>query len=79
MNTRVNKSIIKSPKHFENSHFSISFFTKNPIIEYRKPRFKIGDKVRISKYDVPLRKCYKSQFANEIFQIAKIATLKPPI
>ena len=55
------------------------FFYKNPIIEYKKPRFKIGDKVRISKYDIPLRKGYKSQLTSEIFQIFKIASLKPTI
>ena len=54
------------------------FFYKNPIIEYKKPRFKTGDKVRISKYDIPFRKGYKSQFTSEFFQIVKIATLKSP-
>ena len=77
MNTRVNRSIGKSPKNVKISDF-LSIFYKNPIIEYKKPRFKIGDKVRISKYDIPFRKGYKSQFTNEIFQIVKIATLKPP-
>ena len=77
MNTRVNRSIGKSPKNVKNSDF-LSIFYKNPIIEYKKPRFKIGDKVRISKYDIPFRKGYKSQFTSEIFEIIKIATLKPP-
>ena len=78
MNTRVNRSIGKSPKNVKNSNFFVNFFYKNPIIEYKKPRFKIGDKVRISKYDIPFRKGYKSQFTIEIFQIVKIVTLKPP-
>ena len=77
MNTRVNRSIGKSPKNVKNSDF-LSIFYKNPIIEYKKPRFKIGDKVRISKYDIPFRKDYKSQFTSEVFEIVKIATLKPP-
>ena len=77
MNTRVNRSIGKSPKNVKNSDF-LSIFYKNPIIEYKKPRFRIGDKVRISKYDIPFRKGYKSQFTSEIFEIVKIATLKPP-
>ena len=75
--TRVNRSIGKSPKNIKNSDF-LSVFYKNPIFEYKKPRFKIGDKVRISKYDVPFRKGYKSQFTSEIFQNVKIATLKLP-
>ena len=77
MNTRVNRSIGKSPKNVKNSDF-LSIFYKNPIIEYKKPLFKIGDKVRISKYDIPFRKGYKSQFTSEVFEIFKIATLKPP-
>ena len=77
MNTTVNRSIGKSPKTVKNSDF-LSIFYKNPIIEYKKPRFKIGDKVRISKCDIPFRKGYKSQFTSEIFEIVKNATLKPP-
>ena len=77
MNTRVNRSIGKSPKNVKNSDF-LSIFYKNPIIEYKIPRFKTGDKVRISKYDTPFRKGYKSQFRSEIFKIVKTATLKPP-
>ena len=77
MKTRVYRSIGKPPKNVKNSHFW-SVFYKNPIIEYKKPRFKIGDRVRISKYDIPFRKGYKSQFTSEIFQIVNIATLKPP-
>ena len=56
MNTRVNRSIGKPPKNVKNSDFLSIFFYKNPIIEYKKPRFKIGDKVRISKYDIPFKK-----------------------
>ena len=77
MNTRVKRSIGKSPKNVENSDF-LSIFYKNPIIEYKKPRFKIEDKVLISKYDIQFRKNYKSQFTSENFQIVKISTLKPP-
>ena len=55
----------------------LHFFRKT-IAENKKPRFKIGDKVRIPMYDILFRKGYKSQFTSEIFQIVKIATLKPP-
>ena len=54
------------------------FFYKCPISQYKKPRFKVGDKVRISKHDVPFRKGYNSQFTSEIFEIVKIATYKLP-
>ena len=77
MNSRVNRSTGKAPKEVKNKDF-LSIFYKNPIRQYKKPRFKVGDKVRISKYDIPFRKGYKSQFTSEIFEIVKIATYKPP-
>ena len=46
--------------------------------EYKKPVFKHGDRVRISKYDLPFRKGYKPQFTREVFEIEAIATRKQP-
>ena len=46
--------------------------------EFKKPTFKIGDRVRISKYDLPFRKGYKPHFTREVFEIVAIATRKPP-
>ena len=46
--------------------------------DFRKPPFKVGARVRISKYDLPFRKGYKPQFAREVFEIVAIATRKPP-
>ena len=76
MSSRVNRSIGKAPKEVKNKDFLSIFFYKNPISQYVKTRFKAGDKVRISKYDIPFRKGYKSQFTSEIFEIVKIATYK---
>ena len=38
-----------------------------------KPAFKIGNRVRTSKYDLPFRKGYKPEFTREIFEIVAIA------
>ena len=46
--------------------------------EFKKPAFKIGDRVRISKYDLPFRKGCKPQFTREVLEIVAIATRKPP-
>ena len=46
--------------------------------EFKKPTFKIGDRVRISKYDLPFRKGYKPQFTREVFEIVATATREPP-
>ena len=77
MNTRVNLSTGKAPKNVTNKDF-LSIFFRNPVNQYERPRFKVGENVQISKKAIPFRKGYKSQFTNEIFKIVKIATFKPP-
>ena len=77
MNTRVNRSTGKVQKNITNKTFR-QFFYRNPINQYKRPRFKVGENVRISKKGILLRKGYKSQFTNEILKIVKIATYKPP-
>ena len=46
--------------------------------EFKKPIFKIGERVRISKSDLLFRKGYKPQFTREVSEIVAIATGKPP-
>ena len=41
-------------------------------------KFRIGDFVRISKFDLPFRKGYKQTFTNEVFEVYDIPTIKPP-
>ena len=72
-----NRSIEMKPNHVENSDFMSIIYSK-PLRENRKPKVGIGDKVRISKYNLPFRKGYKPQFTQEIFEIVTIATKKPP-
>ena len=43
-----------------------------------KPRFEVGDTVRIAKQDLPFKKGYKQNFTDEIFTIRRIATPNPP-
>ena len=44
----------------------------------RKPKYKIGDKVRISHPDLPFKKGYKQTYTDEIFTIVGIPTTSPP-
>ena len=46
--------------------------------EFKKPSVKSGDRVQISKYDLPSREGYKPQFTREVFETVAIATRKPP-
>ena len=55
----------------------MSILYSKPLREYKKPKFKTGDRVGISKYDLRFRKGYKPQFTSEVFEIVAIATRKP--
>ena len=65
------------PNTVRNCDFMSIFYSK-PSREFKKPTFKVGKRVRISKYDLPFRKGYKPQFTGEVFEFAAIATRKPP-
>ena len=54
----------------------MSILYSKPFREYKKPTFKIGDRVRIPKYELPFRKGYKPQFTRQIFEIVAVATKK---
>ena len=56
----------------------MSILYSKPLRDFKKPTFKIGDRVRISKYDLFFRKSYKPQFTREVFEIVAFATRKPP-
>ena len=77
LNSRRNCSINLIPKNVKNSGF-LSILYSKPLREFRKPQFKIGERVRISKYDLPFRTGYKQQFTQEVFEIVAISSRKPP-
>ena len=77
LNSKRNCSIDLIPKNVKNSDF-LSILYSKPLREFRKPQFKIGDRVRISKYDLPFLKGYKPQFTQEVFEIVAIASRKRP-
>ena len=64
------------PKNVNNSDF-LSILYSKPLREFRKPKFKVGDRVRISKYDFLFRKGYKPQFTEEVFEIVAISSKNP--
>ena len=77
VNSRTNCLIDLIPKNVENSDF-LSILYSKPLREFRKPKLKIGARVRISKYDLPFRNGYKPQFTQEVFKIVAISSRKPP-
>ena len=78
LNSRRNSSIEMRRNTVKNCDF-MSVLCSKLLREFKKPTFKIGDRVRISKYHLPFCKGYKPQFTREVFEIVAIATRKPPI
>ena len=58
LNSRRNCSAHLIPKNLKNSDF-LSILYSKPLREIRKPQFKIGHIVHISKDDLPFREGYK--------------------
>ena len=54
-NSRRNNSIDMGPNTVKNCDFMSILYSK-PLRGFKKPTFKIGDRVRISKYDLPFCK-----------------------
>ena len=77
LNSTRNSSIDMTPNTVKNWDFKSNLYRK-PLRKYKKPVFKTGDRVRISKYGLPFRKGYKPQFTREVHEIVAIATKKPP-
>ena len=77
LNSRKNCSIDLIPKNVKNSDI-LSILYSKPLREFEKPIFKVGDRVRISKYDLPFRRGYKPQFTKEVFEIVANSSKKPP-
>ena len=77
LNSRRNCSIDLIPKNVKKSDF-LSILYSKPLREFRKPKFRVGDRVCISKYDLPFGKGYKLQLTIEGFKIVAISAKKPP-
>ena len=77
LNFRRNCSIDLIPKNVKIPTF-LSILCSKPLREIKKPKFKTGDRVRTSKYDLPFRKSYEPQFTREVFQIVAISSRNFP-
>ena len=77
LNSRNNPSTDMKPSHVKNCDLMSILYSK-PLREYKKPQFGIGDRFRISKYDLPFRNGYTLQFIQENIRFVVIATRKPP-
>ena len=77
LNFRRNCSIDLIPKIVKAFDF-LSILYSKPLREFRITKFKIVDRVCISKYDLPFRKGYRPQFTQEVFELVATSSRKPP-
>ena len=78
-NTKFLKKLLERLDTKECQNFRIFVHSvQQTLRELRKPKFKVGDRVRISTYGLPLRKGYKPQFTKEVFAIVAISSKKSP-
>ena len=63
--------------YVRNSDF-LSILYSKPMREFKKPKFKVGDRVRISKFGLSFRKGYKPQFTKNVFKKVANSSRKPP-
>ena len=77
LNSRRNCSTDLIPKNVKNSDFLSILYSKT-LREFKKPKFESGDRVRISKYDLPFRKGYEPHFTKRVFEIVELSSRKPP-
>ena len=75
MNSRNNRRIDMKTNHVKVCDF-LSILYSKPLREDKKPKFGVGDRVLLSKYDLPFRKGYKPQFTLEIIETVATGTKK---
>ena len=67
LNSRRNNSIDMRPNTVKKCDFMSILYSK-PLRDFKKPTFKVADRLRISKSDLPFRKGYEPQFTREVFE-----------
>ena len=80
VNSRVNRLTKLAPNKVTKKDvpYLMSLIFNDSANLVRRPKFYVGDFVRISKADLPFRKGYKQTFTNEVFKIYDIPTTNPP-
>ena len=77
LTSKKNCSIDLIPKSVKISN-CLSILYNKPLGEHKKPKFRVSDRVRISKYDWHFRRSCQPQFTQEVFEILPTSSRKPP-
>ena len=77
--SRVNRMTGLAPNKISKRHVPIiiSLQAEQSRKLVRKPKYKIGNRVRIAKEDLPFKKGYRQNFTDEVFRVPNIATFNP--
>jgi hypothetical protein len=77
INTRVNSVTKLAPSKVTKKDESYLISLAVPKARPRRPKYKLGQVVRIAKKDLPFKKGYKQTFTDELFTIASVSTFNP--
>ena len=80
INSRVNRLTGLAPNKILKRHVPkiISLQAEQSRKLVRKPRYKIGNRVRIAKEDLPFKRSSRQNVTDEVFRVTNIATINPP-
>ena len=69
-----------APSKVEKKHVLklIALKQRFAVMKERKPKYKVGNFVRIASKNVPFRKGYLQQYTNEFFSIPTVFSTHPP-
>ena len=79
-NRKVHRTIGKKPQDVNSKNEASilkKFHAAEKMLKKEKPKFKVGDKVRISKSKHIFEKGYTANWSTEIFTIVRVAKTKP--
>ena len=77
INSRINRNIGLAPKDVVNADFLTVMYKRMKLRKNTKPKFQVGDKVRLALAESKFQKGYKPHYTHEIFLVRKINTLAP--
>ena len=77
INSRINRNSGLAPKDVVNADFLTVMYKRMKLRKNTKPKFQVGDKVRLALAEGKFQKGYKPHYTHEIFLVRKINTSAP--
>ena len=78
INSRVNRVTKLAPNRVTKKDVPRLVSLSAQLIKFQRPKFYVGDFVRIVKEDEAFRKGYKQSFTDEVFEVESLAAFIPP-